>query len=91
MDDEVHIASFIVRLRPDAEPALESFAHAWPGLEISARADGRCILLHECAGTRELLDCMDAALAINGVISVNLVYHHSACRDALEETLAPLD
>jgi nitrate reductase NapD len=91
MDDEVHIASFIVRLRPEAEHALEVLAQAWPGLEISARADGRCILLHECAGTRELLDCMDAAMTVPGVISVNLVYHHSTYRSALEETLAPLD
>jgi nitrate reductase NapD len=84
MDDEVHIASFIVRHQPAASEAIERLVEAWPGLEIAAREAGRCILLHECGATRGLLDCIDAVQALAGVVSVNLVYHHAEPRDALE-------
>ena len=83
MDDEIHIASFIVRHLPEAAEPLECLALAWTGLEIAAREPGRCILLHECGGARELLDCIDAVQAVAGVISINLVYHHAEPRIAL--------
>lgn len=85
MDDEIHIASFIVHHRPDAREAIGKLADELTGLEIAAREEGRCILLHEGGGTRELLQCMDAVQAIAGVVSVNLVYHHGEPRGALEE------
>ncbi len=83
MDDEVHIASFIVRHLPEAVKPLERLAQEWAGLEIAAHEPGRCILIHECGGSRELLDCIDAAQAVAGVISINLVYHHAEPRSAL--------
>jgi nitrate reductase NapD len=83
MDDEIHIASFIVRHLPEAVAPLERLARERPGLEIAAHEAGRSILLHECSGSRELLDCMDAAQALAGVISINLVYHHAEPRSAL--------
>ncbi|RJF94118.1 chaperone NapD [Sphingomonas cavernae] len=89
MDDEVHIASFIVRHVPEAATALDRLAAEWEGLEIAAREDGRMILLHECGGTRELLGCMDAARAIAGVISINLVYHHAEPGAALAQECVP--
>ncbi len=85
MDDEIHIASFVVHHRPAALETIGQLADELTGLEIAAREEGRCILLHEGGGTRELLQCMDAVQAIPGVVSVNLVYHHGAPRSALEE------
>ena len=84
MDDEVHIASFIVRHQPAATDAIERLVEGWPGLEIALREPGRCILLHESGGTRRLLDCIDAVQGLPGVVSVNLVYHHAEPRGALE-------
>lgn len=89
MDDEVHIASFIVHHRPDALTAIEQLVAATPGAEIAARDTGRCILLHECGGTRELLACMDAVQATPGVVGVSLVYHHAEPRSALGDILQP--
>lgn len=91
MEDEVHIASFIVHHRAKAGAELEKLATNWDGLEIAARDGGRMILLHECGGTRDLLACMDAAQAIAGVISINLVYHHAEPRDAMEDRLVRTD
>lgn len=89
MDDEVHIASFIVHHRPDALAAIEQLVAETPGAEIAARDAGRCILLHECGGTRELLACMDAVQATPGVVGVSLVYHHAEPRSALGDILQP--
>ena len=91
MDDEVHIASFIVQHRPDGIAALERMTADWPGLEIAVREPTQSILWYECGGSRELLACMDAAQDAPGVISINLVYHHAEPRGALEEALAPPD
>jgi len=88
MDDEVHIASFIVHHRPEALPALEALADTMSGLDIAVRDTGRLILLHESAGTRDLLGCIDAVQAVPGVISVNLVYHHAEPASALEQSAA---
>ncbi len=89
MDDEVHIASFIVHHRPDALAAIEHLAAATPGAEIAAREAGRAILLHEGGGTRELLACMDAVQALAGVVGVSLVYHHAEPRSALGDIVEP--
>lgn len=89
MDDEVHIASFIVRHHPEAIAALERMTAGWPGLEIAAQEQTQSILLCECGGSRELLACMDAAQGVAGVISINLVYHHAEPRGALEEAFTP--
>ena len=89
MDDEVHIASFVVQHRADARAALARVVAAREGAEIAAQEETRAILLHECGGTRELLDCMEAVQAVPGVIGVNLVYHHAEPRSALDEIVAP--
>ncbi|SNS11528.1 periplasmic nitrate reductase chaperone NapD [Sphingomonas laterariae] len=89
MADEIHIASFIVHHRPEALAALEALAADRIGLEIALRDEGRAILLHECGDPRDLLDCMDAAQAIAGVISTNLVYHHAEPRGALDDLRTP--
>jgi nitrate reductase NapD len=89
MDDEIHIASFIVHHRPDAVAAIEELVDATSGAEIAARDTGRCILLHECGGTRELLACMDAVQAVPGVVGVSLVYHHAEPHSALGDILQP--
>lgn len=89
MDDEVHIASFIVHHRPDALASIEQLVAETPGAEIAARDTGRCILLHECGGTRELLACMDAVQATPGVVGVSLVYHHAEAQGTLGDILQP--
>ncbi|HWV60932.1 MAG TPA: chaperone NapD, partial [Sphingopyxis sp.] len=89
MDDEVHIASFIVRHRPDALASIERLVAETAGAEVAAREKGRCIILHECGGTRELLACMDAVQALAGVVGVSLVYHHAEPRSALDDVLKP--
>lgn len=89
MDDEVHIASFVIQHRPDALGAIQQCIAGMPGAETAACETGRCIVLHEGGGTRDLLACMDAVQALRGVISVSLVYHHAERRSALDDILQP--
>lgn len=91
MENEVHIASFVVSHRPEAAGAIERLAAASPELEIAAREAARCIVLHESSGTRDLLASMDAIQALPGVINVSLVYHHAEPRAALAQVLTPED
>ncbi len=91
MNDEVHIASLVVRHRPDAGPRLEAWVGKCPALEIAGR-DGACsILLYEGSGTRELMELIEDCQATPGVVSVNLIYHHAEPRDALEQPASPLE
>ena len=88
MNEEVHIASLVVRHRPDAAAAIERWVRTCPGLEIAGQEAACSILLYEGSGTRELMDCIDAGQASPGVISVNLIYHHAEPREALEQPAA---
>ena len=91
MNDEVHIASLVVRHRADAGPRLEAWVETCAALEIAGR-DGACsILLYEGLGTRELMELMEDCQAMPGVVSVNLVYHHAEPRDALEQPASRLE
>lgn len=83
--DEVHIASLVVRHRPEAQAAVARWVSRCEGLEIVGQEQACSILLFEGPSTRELMDCIDAGQAAPGVISVNLVYHHAEPREALEQ------
>jgi len=89
MSDEIHIASIVVRHRPDAFASIERLVGAMPGAELATRETGRCIVLHEGEGTRDLLACIEAIQATRGVISASLVYHHAESRRALDDVLQP--
>lgn len=88
-NDELHISSLLVQHRPEAMPALESFVGAQPALEISARGEHRCVVLCETGHQREVLELIDAMLALPGVVNVSLIYHHAEPRDELERPLHP--
>ncbi|HUD41012.1 MAG TPA: chaperone NapD [Dokdonella sp.] len=89
MDEEIHIASIVVRHRPDAAASIDRLVAAMPGAEVATREAGRCIVLHEGEGTRDMLACIEAIQATRGVISASLVYHHAEARAALDDILQP--
>ena len=73
---EWHVASFVVRHRPDAIPALAAAIAAAPGFELALQDATRSVLVLECDGTSVLMDGVDRLNAVAGVHAVNLVYHH---------------
>jgi nitrate reductase NapD len=73
---EWHVASLVVRHRPDAIPALATAIAAAPGFELALQDPTRSVLLLECGGTSVVMDGIDRLNAVPGVYAVNLVYHH---------------
>ncbi len=74
---EWHVASLVVRHRPEALPALADAIAAADGLELALQDDTRSVLLQESDGTAGLMASIDLLQAVRGVLSVNLVYHHA--------------
>ena len=73
---EWHLASLVVRHRPDAIPALASVIEGADGLELALQDDTRSVLLQESEGTAGLMDNIGLVESVPGVYAVNLVYHH---------------
>ena len=88
MKDELHIASFIVQVRPDAAAGIESALQRLPSAEIAAREGGKLIVLVEAPASRDVMAVVDALRDVPGVLAVNLVYHHAEARDLLNEEIA---
>jgi periplasmic nitrate reductase NapD len=86
---EWHVASLVVRHRPEAVAALAATIDATRGLELAMQDATRSVLVHECGGTAELMESVDRLQAMPGVLAVNLVYHHvepHAWPDPVSET-----
>lgn len=81
---EWHLASLVVRHRPDAKAALAVAVEGAEGLELALQDDTRSVLLQESDGTAGLMDNIGLIESVPGVYAVNLVYHHI-------EPLAPAD
>lgn len=87
VDNELHIASFVVQHRREAAAALAARVVECGDMEL-ARSDGsRSIVLCECADPYLLLDRIEALRAVPGVLNVVLVYHHAEPCTALEASM----
>ncbi|TYT23064.1 nitrate reductase formation protein NapD [Luteimonas viscosa] len=73
---EWHVASLVVRHRPDAIAALATTIGAAEGLELALQDQTRSVLVQESDGTAGLMRSIDLLNAVPGVYAVNLVYHH---------------
>lgn len=73
---EWHVASLVVRHRPEAVPELAAAVGGAQGLEIAVQGETRSVLLQECEGTAGLMDSIGLIESVPGVYAVNLVYHH---------------
>lgn len=73
---EWHLASLVVRHRPDAIPALAATIEGARGLELALQDPTRSVLLQESDGTSGLMDSIRLLESVAGVYAVNLVYHH---------------
>lgn len=85
MSATLHISSLIAFHREQAEPALDAQLAAWPEFELVARQSGRSVLLCESGSEHELLQRIEQLQCIEGVVAVNLVYHHAEPRHPTNE------
>lgn len=87
MNTEWHIASFIVTARPERIAAVIDAALKLPQTELAAQDASKLVLVLEGAHRGELMDRVDTLRDLEGVITVNLVYHHAEDKNALEEEM----
>lgn len=70
-----HIASLIVRARPECAAGVAARISATPGHEVHAVRDGKIIVVIEADSERMLADRMDGLRQEPDVMLVSLVYH----------------
>lgn len=87
MNTEWHIASFIVTARPERIAAVIDTALKLPQTELAAQDGSKLVLVLEGEHRGELMDRVDTLRDLEGVITVNLVYHHAEDKSALEEEI----
>lgn len=86
---ELHIASCVTRVRPEALDAAIVRIEAVIGNTISARDPiGKVVIVIEGATTGALLDQMDDIRKIPGVLNVEMVYQHAEEESVMKELLA---
>ncbi|MCF7223377.1 chaperone NapD [Marilutibacter chinensis] len=84
---DVHIASLLVQHRPEAGAGVDACIAACKELELARRDGGRSIVLCESDASRVLMDRIDELQAVDGVLSVALVYHHVEPAEQLGEPI----
>jgi periplasmic nitrate reductase NapD len=71
----VHIASFIVRARPEMAATVAARIAAVPGNEVHAIDAGKIIVVVESSSDAGIADRMDEIRNEPDVLMVSLVYH----------------
>ena len=85
---ELHIASCVARVRPEALETAISRIELTIGCDISARDPiGKVVIVIEGTSTGALLDQMDAIRKIPGVLNVEMVYQHAEEESVMKELL----
>ena len=74
-DNEYHVSSFVVRVRPQDGPSVSRVIQAVTGLEVHAEEDGKLIVTAEAANVRELAKLSAVLQETDKVMSVAPIYH----------------
>ena len=90
MKEELHIASVIVRSRPERLADLKRAIADTPGAAIAAEdAAGRLIVTLESRSERAIAGHIEAFAAMPGVLAATLVVHHAEPAGAEEGRVSP--
>ena len=85
---DLHIASCVARVRPEAMGSAIERIEAVIGCAVSARdAIGKVVIVIEGATTGALLDQMEQIRQIPGVLNVEMVYQHAEEESVMKELL----
>ncbi|HDJ1439436.1 MULTISPECIES: chaperone NapD [Serratia] len=77
MNNEWHVSGLLVQARPAAFSQLVPALLAIPETEIAAqdREQGKLAVVMQAAHSRALLEKIESARNLEGVLAVSLVYH----------------
>lgn len=84
--DEMHIASLVVHVLPDALSQIEQALTAYKEMQVhGTHPDGKLVVTLEGATAGEIMDQVSQIRQIAGVLNVSLVYQHTEPRQLLNE------
>ncbi len=88
MQNDIHIVSLIVQVKPEYKDDFIKKASALPDSEYYTD-EGVCnvVLVLELDSESELLCIIDEINSWQGVISTQLCYHHCESKDSLQEEI----
>nr|WP_184280562.1 chaperone NapD [Serratia fonticola] len=77
MNNEWHVSGLMVQARPEKFPALIPALLAIPDTEIPAQdqQQGKLVVVMQAARSQALLEKIESARNLEGVLAVSLVYH----------------
>ncbi|NUU68649.1 chaperone NapD [Enterobacteriaceae bacterium BIT-l23] len=77
MDSNWQVCGLMVQTRPENVATVTGALNALPGSEVavSDAATGKLAVVMEAASSRELLNNIESARELAGVLAVSLVYH----------------
>lgn len=77
MSSSWQVCGLMVQTRPENIATVSAALNALPGSEVSASdaATGKLAVVMEAASSRALLDTIESAREVKGVLAVSLVYH----------------
>jgi periplasmic nitrate reductase NapD len=74
--DECHISSLLVHVRPERQQEAAALIAGLPGVELAqSPKPGKLILTLETANTFEIMERLEAINNMPGVVAAALVYH----------------
>lgn len=74
-DNEYHVASFVVRTRPEDGAVTAAKISSVPGIEVHAEEDGKLVVTAEAGSERRLAVLAKDIEEVDTVIAVAPVYH----------------
>lgn len=88
-NDQVHISSLVVQLRPERLQALSEHFAVFDNVEVHATDPrGVLVLVLETPGQRETVDIIDRLREEEGVLAVSMVYHHVESAQELDREMS---
>ncbi len=88
MNEEVHISSLVVHVRPELRQAVADEISKVNGAEVHAvDPSGKIVCTFEAGDMGVVQNFMNRLAEMQGVLSSNLVYHHCEDSEALAEEI----
>lgn len=88
--EELHVASFLVHVRPERLAEVTDLLAATPGLEEGTKDPaGKLVVLAEGACAQDLLAAMELIESVPGVLECILVYHEVMSVEEAKQQLIP--
>lgn len=77
MSSEWHVSSLFVQTRPDATKSVTQLLNAMANTEVAASEEttGKLVVVMEAASSAALIERIESARNLAGVLAVSLVYH----------------